>query len=137
MNLYGSQQLRPLRYEFIDRLKESIFPFDSQKKRNLMIKDLLKEKLSESVMAHLKRYVFKVGCVFLMVISSGQNPHEALQRRQEYAAHLSKLNEVLDEGDLEVTPGHFKRSFSRTIRCEMISCQFDIFSACHFSPTLN
>lgn len=88
-----------------------------------MIKDLLKEKLSESVMAHLKRYVLKEGCVFLMVISSKirmwQYRDDDLR---EYAAYLSKLNEVLDEGDLEVTPGHFKRSFSRTIRCEMISC---------------
>ena len=57
-----------------------------------MIKDLLKEKLSESVMAHLKRYVF------------------------------CEVIEVLGEGDLEVTPGHFKGSFSRTIRCEMILC---------------
>ena len=61
---------------------------------------------------------------FFMVISSvkirmGQYRDDDFR---EYVAYLSKLNEVLDESDLEVTPGHFKRSFSRTIRCEMISC---------------
>ena len=55
----------------------------------------------------------------LVRIPHGQYRDDGLR---EYAAYSSKLNEVLDEGDLEVTPGHFKKSFSRTIRCEMISC---------------